>query len=196
MTYPDALFVVVLLLAAFAIAHIFYHFSISTKIDAAIDRVVSLMHVHHASVVDKIAASPLPVPVVAADVPSVSWSAQPQAAPLPPRPLTGEELAATSRNPSVLSNLLNTGGPEVIRLALINLLSTEATADHRLGLLFDSTYTNGFTTGFLFSLTPAIKSVIVTRLEAIAGTEQLRARLGCNPTLRYDGNGNYSTVTP
>ena len=193
MTFTEAIVLILLIAVAFAAAHIFLHTSISTKIDAAIDRVTALLHVHHASVVDKIAAIPVPVPVVAAVVPTVSWSAQPVAAPKPP---TVEVIAATSRNPILLAGALNIGGVEAIRLALINLLSTEATADHRLGLLFDSTYTMDFTPDFLASLSPAIRSVIVTRLEAIAGTEQLRARLGCNPTLRYDGNGNYSTVTP
>ena len=196
MTFTEAIVLILLIAVAFAAGHIFLHTSISTKIDAAIDRVVSLMYMHHGSAMAKIAAIPVSVPVVAADVPSVSWSAQPVAVPASQRSVTNEEAAATSRNPLLLAGLLNLGGPEVIRLALINLLSTDSTADHRLGLLFDSTSTMTFNRWFLTELTPAIRSVIVTRLEAIAGTEQLRARLGCNPTLRYDGNGNYSTVTP
>ena len=80
MTFTEAVVVILLIAVAFAAGHIFLQSSISTKIDAAIDRVTALLHVHHASVVDKIAAATAtvtrPVPIVAADVPSVSWSAQ------------------------------------------------------------------------------------------------------------------------
>ena len=110
MTVLEISMLVLALALGFALAHVALHLSISTKIDAAINRVTALLHVYHASVVDKIAAIPVPVPVVAADVPTVSWSAQPVAAPKPP---TVEVIAATSRDPILLAGALNIGGPPV-----------------------------------------------------------------------------------
>ena len=135
--------------------------------------------------------------ISAMDVPSVGWSAQPVAAMAGQSGAQQRALAANSRNPRFLAQCLNYGGPEAIRLALINLLATDDTAAHRLGLLFDGMYGTQFgAAGFFMMLTPTMQGVIQTRLEDIPNTEQLRAVLGCNPTLRYDGNGNFTAVTP
>ena len=61
--------------------------------------------------------------------------------------------------------------------------------------LFDGIYGPKFAAaGFYGMLSDTMQGVVRTRLEGISNTENLRAMLGCNPTLRYDGNGNYTAL--
>ena len=125
MTITELVLLALVAVLCIVAAHVFLHSSISTKIDAAIDRVVALMQVHHASVTTKIAA----IPVVAADVPSVSWSAQPVeiSGPISPKPYVQPDGSTVGRAKdgtaipqpvSLLSRIAN-GDVDAIREGLL-----------------------------------------------------------------------------
>lgn len=180
-------------------------FFLTLKADIA--RVETMLGAHHDAVAQEVNAAttkpaqvqqtfmgmPLREPISNSGFASPPPLAAPQEDPVA---VLREQLldASTSSDPKILAASLNLGG-QVMARALVRLTAFEATNEHGLGLLYDGTINAKYATAdFYNSLNSDAQKVLRDTIAAQPGTEQLLARLGCNPDLAYLGNDTF-TVT-